>query len=92
MSYTRHQMPFIGQLPDGIWSAIGFGGHGVAPTTLGGEVLARAMAGIEPVPAAFGHYGLEPTHGRLGLAAAQGTYWMLQARDALASWWHDRAA
>lgn len=92
MSYTRHQMPFIGQLPDGIWSAIGFGGHGVAPTTLGGEVLARAMAGIEPVPAAFGHYGLEPTHGRLGLAAAQGTYWMLQARDALASWRHGRAA
>jgi gamma-glutamylputrescine oxidase len=83
MSYTRHQMPQIGRLPQGIWYAIGFGGHGVAPTTLGGEVLARAMAGIEPIPQAFRAYSPEPTYGPLGLAAAQCTYWALQARDAL---------
>jgi gamma-glutamylputrescine oxidase len=88
MSYTRHQMPHVGQLPDGVWCAIGFGGHGVAPTTLGGEVLARAMLGVEPVPAPFKAYGLEPTFGKLGLAAAQCTYWALQARDALLSWRH----
>ncbi|KQV48565.1 FAD-dependent oxidoreductase [Pelomonas sp. Root1217] len=86
MSYTRHQMPLIGRFPDGVWYAIGFGGHGVAPTTLGGEVLARAMAGVEPVPAGFAAYGREPTFGRLGLAAAQCTYWGLQTRDALMSW------
>ena len=83
MSYTRHQMPQIGRTPEGIWYAIGFGGHGVAPTTLGGEVLARAMAGIEPVPAPFTAYGPERTYGKLGLMAAQCTYWTLQARDAL---------
>jgi gamma-glutamylputrescine oxidase len=88
MSYTRHQMPHVGQMPDGLWTAIGFGGHGVAPTTLGGEVLARAMLGIEPVPAELAAYGLERTFGKLGLAAAQCTYWALQARDALMGWRH----
>ena len=86
MSYTRHQMPLVGRLPDGVWYAIGFGDHGVAPTTLGGEVLARAMAGIAPVPAPFAAYGRERTFGTLGLAAAQCTYWALQSRDALMGW------
>jgi gamma-glutamylputrescine oxidase len=88
MSYSRHQMPQIGRLPDGIWYAIGFGGHGVAPTTLGGEVLASAMLGEAPIPPSLQAYGLEPTFGTLGLLAAQGTYWALQARDALLAWRH----
>jgi gamma-glutamylputrescine oxidase len=90
MSYSRHQMPQIGRLPGGIWYAIGFGGHGVAPTTLGGEVLASAMLGEAPIPPALQAYGLEPTFGTLGLLAAQGTYWALQARDALLAWRHPR--
>jgi gamma-glutamylputrescine oxidase len=36
MSYARHQMPQIGQIEPGLWLAQAFGGHGVAPTTLGG--------------------------------------------------------
>jgi gamma-glutamylputrescine oxidase len=88
MSYARHSMPQVGRLHDGLWHAIGFGGHGVAPTTLGGEVLAQAMTGEAPVPEEIAAYGLEPTFGRLGLAAAQFTYWALQARDALMEWRH----
>jgi glycine/D-amino acid oxidase-like deaminating enzyme len=83
MSYARHKMPQIGRLPDGLWYAMGFGGHGVAPTTLGGEVLARAMTGEAPVPKALAGYGLPPVYGALGRLAAQGTYWWLQGRDAL---------
>src|SRR3990167_6187706 len=45
MSYARHKMPQIGRLPNGLWYAMGFGGHGVAPTTLAGEVLAQALTG-----------------------------------------------
>jgi len=86
MSYTRHQMPLLGRLPEGVWYAIGFGGHGVAPTTLGGEVIARALLGVEPIPPAFAAYGRELTFGKLGLAAAQCTYWALQARDAWLGW------
>jgi gamma-glutamylputrescine oxidase len=85
MSYARHKMPQIGRLPEGPWYAMGFGGHGVGPTTLAGEVLAQALTGEAPVPAGFARYGLPPTMGPLGLAAAQATYWWLQARDALRS-------
>ncbi|MED5621645.1 NAD(P)/FAD-dependent oxidoreductase [Ideonella sp. BN130291] len=83
MSYARHKMPQIGRLPRGPWYAMGFGGHGVGPTTLAGEVLAQALTGEAAMPAGFGHYGLPSTLGPLGLAAAQATYWWLQLRDAL---------
>lgn len=85
MSYARHKMPQIGRDADGIWHAVGFGGHGMAPTTVAGEVLADAIAGAAPVPAAFAHFGLVPAHGLAGLAAAQLTYSAWQARDALAA-------
>jgi gamma-glutamylputrescine oxidase len=84
MSYARHKMPQIGQSPDGVWYAVGFGGHGMAPTTLSGELLAAAIAGERPVPAAFATFGLTHTFGALGLAAAQLTYTAMQTRDAIA--------
>jgi gamma-glutamylputrescine oxidase len=92
MSYARHSMPQIGRLPDGAWHAIGFGGHGVAPTTLGGEIIAQALLGEAPIPAPFARYGLQPVFGRLGLAAAQLTYWALHARDLLSEWRSKRGA
>jgi glycine/D-amino acid oxidase-like deaminating enzyme len=91
MSYSRHHMPHIGRLPTGLWYALGFGGHGVAPTTLGGEVLAQAMMGEAGIPRGLAAFGLLPTHGKLGLAAAQLTYWGLQARDVLLGWRHGTA-
>ena len=84
MSYARHKMPQIGRCNDGIWHAVGFGGHGVAPTTAAGEVLAAAIAEGRPIPAAFARFGLEPTHGILGLAAAELTYLAKIAGDAIA--------
>lgn len=85
MSYARHKMPQIGQLATGdaagAWYAISFGGHGVAPTTVAGEVLAAALAEGRPVPAGFAPYGLQATFGPLGLAAAQATYSWYEARD-----------
>ena len=85
MSYARHKMPQIGQSADGVWYAVGFGGHGMAPTTVSGELLAAAIAGERPVPDAFAAFGLTHTFGTLGLAAAQLTYTTMQARDALAA-------
>ncbi len=83
MSYARHSMPQIGRLPNGLWYAMGFGGHGVAPTTAAGEVLAAALTGQASIPAGFGSYGLAPTFGLAGQWAAQATYWWQQCRDAL---------
>jgi gamma-glutamylputrescine oxidase len=86
MGYARHEMPQIGRLPDGLWHAIGFGGHGVAPTTMAGELLAQALTGESPIPAAFARFGLPRTFGPIGRWAAQGTYWWMQALDALRDW------
>ena len=83
MGYARHKMPQIGRLPSGVLYGMGFGGHGLAPTTLAGEALANAVTGSADIPAGFSHFGLAPTFGYAGRLAAQITYWWLQMRDAL---------
>lgn len=85
MSYARHKMPQIGRNAEGVWYAVGFGGHGMAPTTVSGELLAAAIAGERSVPDAFACFGLTPAHGALGLAAAQLTYTAMQTRDAFSA-------
>lgn len=90
MSYARHKMPQIGRIDagplEGVWHASSFGGHGVAPTTVAGEVLADAISGRAPLPAAFGRYGLDFAWRPLGLAAAQAAYTWAELKDA----WRDR--
>lgn len=81
MSYAQHKMPQIGQLPNGIWYAMGFGGHGVAPTTVAGELVANAIAHQHTLPAGLERYRLPPTFGPLGLMAAQCAYWYYELRD-----------
>ncbi|MEM5310827.1 FAD-binding oxidoreductase [Paraburkholderia sp. JHI869] len=86
MSYARHKMPQIGRDADGVWHAIAFGGHGMAPTTVAGETLADAIALGMPVPEGFSAFNLTRTFGLAGLAAAQLTYTAFQMRDALAAY------
>jgi len=86
MSYARHEMPQIGRLADGLWYATGFGGHGVAPTTMAGEVLAAAITGEAEIPSGLTRFGLPSTFGALGKMAAQATYWWMQARDIVRDW------
>ena len=81
MSYARHQMPQIGQLPDGTWHALGFGGHGVGPTTAAGELLAHAIAAGTPIPAGFAGYGLARVWGGAGMLAAQAKYNWFEFKD-----------
>lgn len=81
MSYGRHKMPQLGRLPEGIWYGLGFGGHGVAPTTLAGEVLGAAITGKRELLDRFGSWGLPHTFGPAGLMAAQITYWYYELRD-----------
>ena len=83
MSYARHQMPQIGQLPNGVWYAMGFGGHGISTTTLAGEVIAEAICTGTPLPAGLEQFGLPSVFGLPGLLAAQFTYWYFELRD----WW-----
>jgi glycine/D-amino acid oxidase-like deaminating enzyme len=81
MSYGRHCMPQLGRLPDGLWYGMGFGGHGVGPTTLAGEVLAAAIEGDVSGVSGFAPWGLPFAGGPAGLAAAQLTYWYYELRD-----------
>lgn len=88
MSYARHQMPQIGQLQQGVWYCTAFGGHGLNTTAIGGKLVAEGILGVSDRYRMFAPFGLDWTGGAIGLAAAQLTYWKLQAQD----WWRERRA
>lgn len=86
MSYARHEMPLLGQTPEGLWHGLAFGGHGMATTTLAGEVLAEAISGDPRRLKSFKRWPARWAGGLAGRAVAQSRYWWLQGRDA----WRDR--
>ncbi len=86
MSYARHQMPQIGGDGHGLWWAQAFGGHGLAPTAVAGELLADAIANQGRDWQKLACYGLVPAWRPLGYLAAQASYWWLQSRDAWKTW------
>ncbi len=86
MSYSRHEMPQIAEIEKGLWCGQAFGGHGVAPTTFAGELLASAIAEGDKRWQSLSSYGLVSTMKPAGFVGAQLTYWWLQARDS----WKDR--
>jgi len=86
MSYARHQMPQIGRIDDGLWLAQAFGGHGVAPTTFAGEVLAAAIAEDDERWRDFSNYGLVSALKPAGFVGAQLEYCWAEFKDA----WKDR--
>jgi len=86
MSYARHEMPQVGRIDEGLWIAQAFGGHGVAPTTFAGELLASAIAENDCRWQEFADYGLVSALKPAGFVGAQLSYWWLQARDAWKEW------
>jgi len=86
MSYARHQMPQIGQIDNGLWLAQAFGGHGVAPTTFAGELVASAIAHGDPRWRELSGYGLVSAMKPVGFVGAQLSYWWAQFKDD----WKDR--
>lgn len=81
MSYARHQMPQIGTRGDSLYWAQAFGGHGLAPTTVAGAVLAQALTGDSSGLQDFAPFGLVESFRPAGLLAAQVNYTCLQALD-----------
>jgi gamma-glutamylputrescine oxidase len=81
MGYSRHQMAQIGQLKPGVWYSIGFGGHGVGPTTAAGEIVAAAIAEQDESYRNFQPWGLPWNGGLFGPPAAQVSYWWYQLKD-----------
>ena len=91
MGYATHKMPQIGRLAPGVWYNQGFGGHGMNTTTVGGEVIARAIAEGDETWRLFQPFGLTFAGGPLAPVAAQTAYWLYQARDGWRAW-RDRRA
>lgn len=86
MSYARHQMPQVGEIEPGLWLAQAFGGHGVAPTTFAGELLAAAIAEGDDRWRTLSRYGLVSALKPAGFLGAELSYWWAEAKDA----WKDR--
>lgn len=86
MSYARHEMPQVGRIDEGLWVAQAFGGHGVAPTTFAGELLAAALAEDDTRWHELRDYGLVSALKPAGVVAAQLSYWWAQTRDAWKAW------
>ena len=82
MSYARHQMPELGELAPGLWLAQAFGGHGVAPTTFAGELVAAAIAEGDARWRELSDYGLVSAFKPAGFVAAQLGYWWAEFKDA----------
>jgi glycine/D-amino acid oxidase-like deaminating enzyme len=81
MAYARHLMPLIGRLDNGLWYCMGFGGHGMNTTAIGGRVIAQGITGESDRYQLFSALGLPWNGGYVGLAAAQLTYWSYQVMD-----------
>lgn len=82
MSYARHRMPAIGESAPGLWYATGFGGHGMATTTLAGELVGSALAEGDTHYRLLEPFGLPWAGGVLGQIAAQTVYWWHAANEA----------
>ncbi|AOE49599.1 NAD(P)/FAD-dependent oxidoreductase [Kangiella sediminilitoris] len=86
MAYARHHMAQIGQVAPNVWYNIGFGGHGVAPTTAAGEIVAAAITKENEDYKKFEPWGLPWNGGMFGPPAAQLSYWWYQLKD----WWKEK--
>jgi glycine/D-amino acid oxidase-like deaminating enzyme len=86
MSFGRSRMVQLGQLPDGVWYAFGFGGSGLASTAVAGHLLATAIAEGDDEWRRFAPFGLGWMGGALGNAAARVVY----SGYRLADWAGDR--
>ena len=83
MSYAPHEMPHVLEADPGLWVAQAFGGHGVAPTTAAGELVAAAIAEGDRRWTVLSRYRLQPAFKPFGFLAAQASYWWAQSKDAL---------
>jgi gamma-glutamylputrescine oxidase len=86
LCYATHKMPQIGKLDDGYWYCTCFGGHGLVPTTIGGELIASAIAANDQRYNMFKPFGLKDNAmdyggGAIAPYVAQSVYYWWRLRD-----------
>lgn len=86
LCYAPHKMPQIGQLKPGYWYNTCFGGHGLVPTSVGGDVVSSAIADGDERYKLFDPFSkLDFAGGPLSPYIAQTVYYLWRARDILIS-------
>ena len=86
LCYAPHKMPQIGQLKPGYWYNTCFGGHGLVPTSVGGDVVSSAIANEDERYKLFEPFSkLWFAGGPLSPYIAQSVYYLWRARDVLIS-------
>ncbi len=84
LCYAPHKMPQIGQLKPGYWYNTCFGGHGLVPTSVGGDVVSSAIAQGDERYKLFEPFSkLWFAGGALSPYIAQSVYYLWRARDIL---------
>lgn len=81
MGFARHKMPLLGRIEPGLWMNTAYGGHGLNTTTMGGDLVARAIAANDPAIEDFTVFQPQPVFGPMGRLMAQGIYWGMSAKD-----------
>lgn len=81
MPFLRHRMPVVAQTAPGVWVATGFGGHGLALTTMAGRLLGAAIDEGDDRWRMFAGFGLPFAGGPLSRAPAQMVFWKHALRD-----------
>ncbi len=74
LPYQRHRMPSMGPLRPGLWYASGFGGLGLALTTMAGRLLGGSIADGDDAWRRFARFGLPFAGGPLARLPAVGVY------------------
>jgi glycine/D-amino acid oxidase-like deaminating enzyme len=80
---TVSGMPQIGEVSPGLWLLGGFGGHGIAATAMGGEIVARGIVESDAAWRMFAPFELVWAGGLLGRAAKQTHGWARGSRESL---------
>lgn len=83
LAYPAHKMPQIGKFEDGYWYNTGYGGHGLCPTTVGGELVAAALTEGSSRYDLFSPFGVYYSGGRMARFGAQMVYLWWRLRDYL---------
>ena len=83
MSYLRHHMPAIGLLRPDVWYSTGFGGLGLALTSMAGRLIASAIDEGDARWRHFERFGLPFAGGVLGRVPAQLLYWRAEVAGRL---------
>ena len=81
MSYLGHHMPAIGQLRPDVWYATGFGGLGLALTSMAGRLVGSAIDEGDARWRHFERFGLRFAGGPLGRIPAHALYWKAQVES-----------